>query len=44
MAAKEFLRNHWPAITIGVTAAAIALAAIAMLISNSPSRSHGDRS
>jgi TRAP transporter TAXI family solute receptor len=31
MAAKEFLRNNWPAITIGVTAAAIALAAIVML-------------
>jgi TRAP transporter TAXI family solute receptor len=31
MAAREFLRNHWPAITIGVTAAAIALAAIVML-------------
>ena len=37
MAAREFLRNHWPAITIGVTAAAIALAAIVML-SNMPPR------
>jgi TRAP transporter TAXI family solute receptor len=37
MAAKEFLRNNWPAITIGVTAAAIALAAVVML-SNMPPR------
>jgi TRAP transporter TAXI family solute receptor len=37
MATKEFLRNYWPAITIGVTAAAIALAAIVML-SNMPPR------
>ena len=37
MAARQFLRNHWPAITIGVTAAAIALAAIVML-SNMPPR------
>src|SRR6516164_4815648 len=37
MAAREFVRNHWPAITIGVTAAAIALAAIVML-SNMPPR------
>ncbi|GIQ74604.1 TAXI family TRAP transporter solute-binding subunit [Bradyrhizobium sp. RD5-C2] len=36
MAAKEFLRNNWPAITIGVTAAAIALAAIVMLINMPP--------
>ena len=37
MAAREFVRNHWPAITIGVTAAAIALAAIVML-GNMPPR------
>ena len=37
MAAREFVRNHWPAITVGVTAAAIALAAIVML-SNMPPR------
>jgi TRAP-type uncharacterized transport system substrate-binding protein len=29
--AKELLRNHWPAVTISVTAAAIACAAIVML-------------
>jgi TRAP-type uncharacterized transport system substrate-binding protein len=37
MTTKEFLRNHWPAITIGVTAAAIGLAAIVML-GNMPPR------
>ena len=37
MAAKEVLRHHWPAITIAVTAAAIAWAAIVML-SNMPPR------
>jgi len=37
MTAGEFLRTRWPAITIGVTAAAIALAAIVML-SNMPPR------
>ena len=37
MAAKEVLRHNWPAITIAVTAAAIAWAAIVML-SNMPPR------
>ena len=36
MAAKDFLRNYWPGITIGVTAAAIALTAIVMLINLPP--------
>ena len=31
MAARDFLRNNWPAITITVTAVAIVIAAIAML-------------
>src|SRR5262245_1594457 len=37
MTVRTFLRSHWPAITIGVTAAMIAFAAIAML-SNLPPR------
>jgi hypothetical protein len=37
MAAKEVLRNHWPTVTIAVTAATIALAAVIML-SNMPPR------
>src|SRR5271165_5949620 len=36
MAARDVLRHHWPAITIGVTAAAIAWAAIVMLRSMPP--------
>jgi TRAP transporter TAXI family solute receptor len=36
MAAREFLRTHWPAVTIAVTAAAIALAAVVMLLGLPP--------
>jgi TRAP-type uncharacterized transport system substrate-binding protein len=36
MAVKEFFRNHWPTITISVTAAAIAAAAIVMVRSVPP--------
>jgi hypothetical protein len=36
MAARDILRNNWPAITITVTAAAIACAAIVMLRSMPP--------
>ena len=36
MAVKEVLRNNWPAIVIGVTAAAVALAAIVMLSTMPP--------
>jgi len=36
MSARDFLRNHWPAITITVTAAAIACAAFVMLRSMPP--------
>jgi TRAP-type uncharacterized transport system substrate-binding protein len=36
MSAADFLRNHWPAITIAVTTAAIAGAAIVMLRSMPP--------
>src|SRR5712691_3467189 len=36
MPARDFLRNNWPAITITVTAAAIACAAIVMLRSMPP--------
>src|SRR5262245_1392685 len=38
MAAKDVLRNRWPAIAIAATAGTIALAAVAML-SNMPPRS-----
>jgi TRAP-type uncharacterized transport system substrate-binding protein len=38
MAAKDFIRNNWPTITIGVTAAAIAVAAAMMLRSVPPDR------
>ena len=38
MPATEFLRHHWPAIIIGVTAAAIACAAVAMLGNMPPHR------
>ncbi len=37
MAARDILRNNWPAITIGVTAAAIACSAVVMLHSLPPS-------
>jgi TRAP transporter TAXI family solute receptor len=37
MAARDFLRNNWPAITIAVTAAAIVIAAIAMFRGLPPS-------
>ena len=37
MAARDVLRHNWPTITIGVTAAAIALAAIVMLRGMPPS-------
>jgi TRAP-type uncharacterized transport system substrate-binding protein len=36
MAVKEVLRNNWPAIVIGVTAAAVALVAIVMLSTMPP--------
>jgi hypothetical protein len=36
MLSRDILRNNWPAITIGVTAAAIAFAAIVMLRSMPP--------
>jgi hypothetical protein len=36
MAASDVLRNHWPAITIAVTAAAIACAAVVVLRSMPP--------
>jgi TRAP-type uncharacterized transport system substrate-binding protein len=36
MAARDLLRNNWPAITIAVTAAAIACMAIVMLRSMPP--------
>jgi TRAP-type uncharacterized transport system substrate-binding protein len=36
MAARDVLRNHWPAITITVTAAAIACAAVVVLRSMPP--------
>jgi TRAP transporter TAXI family solute receptor len=36
MAGKEFLRNNWPAIVIGLTAAAIAFVAIVMLSTMPP--------
>src|SRR5216683_1545505 len=32
MAARDFLRNNWPAITVAVTAAAITFAAVVMLL------------
>jgi TRAP-type uncharacterized transport system substrate-binding protein len=38
MPARDFLRHHWPAVTIGVTAAAIACAALVMLTSMPPHR------
>ena len=38
MPARDFLRLHWPAITISVTAAAIACAALLMLRSMPPHR------
>src|SRR5215813_5243954 len=38
MPARDFLRNHWPAITITVTAAAIACAAFVMLLTMPPHR------
>jgi TRAP-type uncharacterized transport system substrate-binding protein len=38
MPARDFLRHHWPAIIIGVTAAAIACAALAMLGNMPPHR------
>jgi TRAP transporter TAXI family solute receptor len=38
MAVRETLRRHWPAITIAVTAAAIACAAVVMLQSMPPHR------
>ena len=38
MPATEFLRHRWPAIIIGVTAAAIACAAVAMLGNMPPHR------
>src|SRR5215475_13874379 len=31
MSTRDFLRHHWPTVTIGVTAAAIACAAVVML-------------
>jgi TRAP transporter TAXI family solute receptor len=37
MAGRDYLRNNWPAITISVTAAAIAGAAIVMLLGMPPS-------
>jgi TRAP transporter TAXI family solute receptor len=36
MPARDFLRTNWPAVTIGVTAAAIALAAVVMLLGLPP--------
>jgi TRAP transporter TAXI family solute receptor len=36
MPARDFLRNHWPTVTIAVTAAAIACAAILMLSTMPP--------
>jgi TRAP transporter TAXI family solute receptor len=36
MPAREFLRTNWPAVTIAVTAAAIALAAVVMLLGLPP--------
>src|SRR5260370_5766560 len=36
MAARDFLRNNWPAITVAVTAAAITVAAVVMLLSIPP--------
>ena len=36
MSAADFLRNHWPTITIAVTTAAIAGAALVMLRSMPP--------
>jgi TRAP transporter TAXI family solute receptor len=36
MPARDFLRNNWPAVTIAVTAAAIAFAAVAMLLGLPP--------
>src|SRR5262245_14477933 len=38
MPAKDFVRSHWPAITIAVTAAAIACAALLMLSTMPPHR------
>jgi TRAP-type uncharacterized transport system substrate-binding protein len=38
MPATDFLRLHWPAVTIGVTAAAIACAALVMLSNMPPHR------
>jgi TRAP-type uncharacterized transport system substrate-binding protein len=38
MAAKDFIRNNWPTITIGVTITAIAVAAFVMLRSVPPDR------
>src|SRR5215831_9735383 len=37
MGARDYLRNHWPAVTVSVTAAAIAGAAIVMLRNMPPS-------
>src|SRR5215470_1246484 len=36
MAARDFLRNNWPAITVAVTAAAITVAGVVMLLSIPP--------
>jgi TRAP transporter TAXI family solute receptor len=36
MAAKDFLRNNWPAISVAVTAAAITVAGVVMLLSIPP--------
>jgi TRAP-type uncharacterized transport system substrate-binding protein len=36
MATKNFLRNHWPAISITVTAGAIVIAAIVILLTLPP--------
>jgi len=36
MAARDFLRNNWPAITVAVTAAAITVAGALMLLSIPP--------
>src|SRR5258708_33242018 len=36
MAARDFLRNNWPAITVAVTAAAITVAGVVMLLSMPP--------